>query len=330
MPKFVNTTAGLVMLATAALALSGTLQAKGTGRIFISNERDHTVTVLDGETLEVIKVIPVGRRPRDMQWNDDKSKLYVAASDVDMIQVIDLDKLEVVEEIFAGDDPEMFEISPDGTTIVASNEDEDMASFIDIESEKIFRQVPTGVEPEGVNFTADGSQVWVTAEVSQMVHVMDTKTGDVYADILVGNRPRRAVFSPDGKEYWLANEITGDVHVIDTATFEVIEKITFEDLKGAPGEVSPVGITMTGDGKTVFTTLGYANRLAVIDRESRKVREYLLVGTRAWNTQLTRDNKLLYVVNSGSDDITIVDVEKEKVIRTVPVGRYPHTLRIDD
>jgi YVTN family beta-propeller protein len=77
-------------------------------------------------------------------------------------------------------------------------------------------------------------------------------------------------------------------------------------------------------------TLGHANKLAIIDVASRKVRDYLLVGTRAWNADFTSDGKALYVVNSGSDDISIIDIENEKVKKTVPVGRYPHTIRIDD
>ncbi|MBT5374077.1 MAG: hypothetical protein HOL06_05370, partial [Rhodospirillaceae bacterium] len=41
------------LLGFAALMVTGTAYAKGTGYLFISNERDHTVSVLDGKTLEV-------------------------------------------------------------------------------------------------------------------------------------------------------------------------------------------------------------------------------------------------------------------------------------
>ena len=43
-----------LLLATPALAET----------IFVSNEKDNTVTVVDGKTLEVIKTIKVSRRPR--------------------------------------------------------------------------------------------------------------------------------------------------------------------------------------------------------------------------------------------------------------------------
>ena len=31
--------------------------------IFVSNEKDNTITVIDSETLKTVKTIPVGRRP---------------------------------------------------------------------------------------------------------------------------------------------------------------------------------------------------------------------------------------------------------------------------
>ncbi len=162
-----------------------------------------------------------------------------------------------------------------------------------------------------------------------MIHVVDMESHEVLADILVGSRPRRAFFTPDGREYWVTNEISGYVSIIDTEKLKVIDEVHF-DPKGVPGDVTPVGIALGPDGKTAYVTLGHANRLAVVDVRTRKVRRYLLVGTRAWNLDFSGDKKFLYVVNSGSDDVSIIDIEAEKVLKTVPVGRYPHALKADN
>ena len=162
-----------------------------------------------------------------------------------------------------------------------------------------------------------------------MFHVVDMESHEVLADILVGSRPRRAFFTPDGKEYWVTNEISGFISIIDTEKLEVIGEVRF-DPKGAPGDVTPVGIALGPDGKIAYVTLGHANRLALVDVASRKVLKYLLVGKRAWNLEFSGDKKFLYVVNSGSDDVSIIDVEAGKVVKTVPVGRYPHALKADN
>ena len=54
------------------------------------------------------------------------------------------------------------------------------------------------------------------------------------------------------------------------------------------------------------------------------------MGNRAWNTILNRDGTLLYVANGLSDDVSIIDTERRKVIKSVPVGRVPYMVLIDD
>jgi YVTN family beta-propeller protein len=49
------------------------------GMLFISNERDNTVTVIDAATLKVTKTIPVGRRPRGLVISPDFREVLVCA-----------------------------------------------------------------------------------------------------------------------------------------------------------------------------------------------------------------------------------------------------------
>ena len=53
-----------------------------------------------------------------------------------------------------------------------------------------------------------------------------------------------------------------------------------------PEDVTPVGMTLTADGKTAIVALGRANHVAFVDVASRKIEAYVLVGERAWNTTL--------------------------------------------
>ena len=55
------------MTRLAALALAASLLAApaAADEIWVSNEKDDTISVIDVETLEVVRTIPVGERPRD-------------------------------------------------------------------------------------------------------------------------------------------------------------------------------------------------------------------------------------------------------------------------
>jgi len=58
-------------------------------RVYISNGKDNTVSVLDTQTDEFVATIPVGKRPWNMAVTPDGKKLYVAAGRSDAVSVID-------------------------------------------------------------------------------------------------------------------------------------------------------------------------------------------------------------------------------------------------
>ena len=143
--------AGAALAVLAALGGSAAL-AKDTGNIYVSSEKDHAITVLDGKTYAVTKTIKTGKRPRDMRLSADRTQLYVIASDSKRMDVIDLAKGAVAGNVPVGEDPEMFDLSPDGKRIVVSNEEGAQLSVIDLATKKKVTAIKVGEEPEGGKF----------------------------------------------------------------------------------------------------------------------------------------------------------------------------------
>ena len=69
----------------AMTAFSAAAQPALADRIFVSNEKDNTVTVLDGDSLTITDTIKTGQRPRDIHVSVDGKSVYVCASDSDRI-----------------------------------------------------------------------------------------------------------------------------------------------------------------------------------------------------------------------------------------------------
>ena len=349
--------------------------AAGTGYLFVSSEKDHAITVLDGKTYGVVKQIRTAARPRHLAFNPDRSRLYAACGEGNAIDIIDVAALELVDRIGPIEDPEAFDFSPDGETMYISLEDDAQLGILNLPAYFAGREekpeltvaeisatddedddeeeeegedddeegedddgetipgmstVDVGEEPEGILVNRDGSLVFVTSEVANMVHVVNTATSEIRANIVAGNRPRRFAVPAGGNSLWVTNELSGSVSLIDLGTMKVTGAVEFKPKGFRPEEVTPVGITTTGDGKTAFVALGRANHVAVVDVASLGVKDYILVGSRAWNTTLNRDESLLFVANGLSDDISIIDVAERRVIKSVPVGRVPYAVLIDD
>ena len=156
------------------------------------------------------------------------------------------------------------------------------------------------------------------------MHVIDVASGKVRINVKVGKRPRRFALTPDGKQLWVTNELGASVTVLSTTDYSTLATLNFE-IKGVrSADITPVGITMTQDGKRAFVALGRANQVAFIDVGSRKVTDLVLVGKRAWNVALDKAEGRLVVVNGLSDDITLVDVASAKATKSIPVGRVPY------
>jgi PQQ-dependent catabolism-associated beta-propeller protein len=309
-------------LVFALVTLAGPIRAQGVA--FVSSEKDHALTVIDLNTLTVIGTVATCKRPRHMQLLPDGKQLMVACAESSAADIIDLATRRSVRRLPLGDEPEAFDLSPDGKTLYVSNEDDGELSMIDVASGRVLRRVPVGKEPEGVKTSHDGKTVWVTSEVANMVHAIDSASGQVLRNVPVGKRPRRIALTPDGKQLWVTNELGASVTVLSTRDHTVLGTIAFA-LKGArSSDITPVGITMTRDGKRAFVALGRANHVAFVDVATRRVTEQVLVGKRAWHVALDKAEARLLVCNGLSDDLTIVDVASAKALKTLPVGRVPY------
>ena len=317
-----NLTHGLIGLALGGLALLP-LNAHAE-RIFVSNEKDNTVSVIDGESLEVVEVINVGRRPRAMAFSSDGSELFVAVGDDEAVDMIDLETLKVVRTQSSGEDPEVIRVDPNRPYIYVSNEDDNIVSVLDYEQRTLVTEIPVGVEPEGLGISPDGRWLIATTETSNMAHIIDAEKMEAVHHRLVGARPRHAEFSHDSSEAWVSAEIAGTVSVIDMEeTFDVKHTIRF-DVPGVPREtVQAVGVVLTSDGRYGFVALGPSNRVAVVDQQTYEVLDYILVGQRVWHLALNGDESRLYTTNGVSGDVTMIDVNRLEAVRSIPVGRFP-------
>ena len=241
---------------SAAALLAFATPSFAASMIFVSNEKDNTITVLNAETLEMVKTIKVARRPRGIVVSPDGKEVFVAAGDGDIMDVIDTSKLEVTRQLESGPDPELMAVDPKGDIIYIANEDDSLVTIMDIKSGDILAEVPVGVEPEGMGVSPDGKFTVATSELTSMAHVIDNASNKLIANVLVDSRPREAKFTPDGKELWVSSEVGGTISVIDPKTWKTTQKISFEVPGVRPEQLQPVGMDFTKDGKEVFVALG--------------------------------------------------------------------------
>jgi PQQ-dependent catabolism-associated beta-propeller protein len=291
---------GAALLALAVVLGCVAVRARAS-ELFVSNEVDDTVTVLNGETYKVIATIPTDQRPRGIVVTPDDKAVLVCDGDSSNIDVIDTKTLKVTRRIDTGPDPETLAMSPSGDEVYVSNENNALVTVINYATGKWITQIPVGIEPEG----------------------LDTKTWQLVANVLVDTRPRIAQYTRDQRYLWVSSEVGGTVSVIDPRSHQIVHVIDFH-IPGVDREyIGPVGVQVTPDGRTAFVALGRANRVAVVDAHSYEVEKYILVGQRPWQIAFSPHYRRLFVVNGLTNDVTIIDVSSLEATKSAPVGRLP-------
>ncbi len=310
-------------LRTTLLLLVFTFSSTQADTVVVTLEKDNALAVVDGDELVLKKTVKIGRRPRDLKFGPDFKKLYVAVSDDDTIQVLDAESYRVVGTLPSGEDPETFAIDPEGRRMYVSNEDDNQVTVIDLASAKVIKAVPVGVEPEGIAVSPDGRWVVSTSETTNMAHWIDPKTLTIVHNTLVDPRPRAAAFTADSKQLWVTSEIGSTLTVIDTDSKAVVKKIHFKIPGVTQALVQPVGVVIDREHRYGYVALGPANRVAVIDARKLEVVDYLLTGKRVWHLAFSRDGKKLFTTNGASHDVTVIDTERHKPVKSIPVGQWP-------
>ena len=98
-----------IVITSLLLGLSSAFAAQ-TNRIFVTNERSNTISVINGYTLEVEASIDIGFLPRGIGLSPDGSELYVAVSEENKIAVVDPKTLKILRSLQAVSYTEAFAV----------------------------------------------------------------------------------------------------------------------------------------------------------------------------------------------------------------------------
>jgi len=323
-----------------ALACASALPlAAYAGHAYVSNEDEHTVSVLDTDQGTLLGTIEVGKRPRGMKLSHDGALLYVAVSGLpkcppampdaecaklehdfsaDGIAVVDTRTRKLLRLLRAGSDPEQFDLNSAGTQLYVSNEDTATLSVIDLRGGTIVTRISVGHEPEGVRLAPHGEWVAVTSETDNQVSLIDTHLLQLRTNVPVGHRPRDLAFTPDGRSAYVTGEFDASVYRIAVPAGKPVDKLI--QLRK---DARPMGVLLDAQRRRLYVSTGRGGTVAVISLQPTRLTTEIKVGARPWGMALTPNKRLLFTANGPSNDVTIVDTDTLRVLKKISVGRSP-------
>jgi len=103
----------MVRITHLALATLSLFAAAASAQVFVSSEKDNKLYVFDTAGNRTGE-IDVCKRPRHMEFNADRSQIYVCCGDSNQLGIVDVASRKMTGTVALGDSPEIFDLSPDG------------------------------------------------------------------------------------------------------------------------------------------------------------------------------------------------------------------------
>ena len=202
-------------------------------RLYISNEDDALVTVVDIQTRTVLAQIDVGVEPEGMAVSPRGDLAINTSETTSMLHWIDTETHQLIHNTRVEQRPRHVEFNKDGSRFWASSEIGGSVAVIDVDSRTIVKTLrfkirgihPDKVQPVGVKLTDDGRYAFVALGPANHVAVVDANTFEVLDYLLVGRRVWHMAFSPEQDKLLTTNGISGDVSVIDVDRLKVTKSI---------------------------------------------------------------------------------------------------------
>ena len=289
-------------------------------RIYVPNHKGHTVSVIDPATLKVTHTFKVGLYPQHVVPSWDLKTLYVANN----AENSDKGSLTVVDPLTAKpgktipvDDPYNMYWTPDGKHAIVVAEAFKRLDFRDPVTMKLEYSIATP-DCDGINhadFGIDGKTAFFTCEFNGSITKIDLIERKV-----LGTIPLSRYFDrPDA----LALVKTS----LKTPKYVPDPKQPGEQLCVTPG--MPQDVRISPGGRTLYVADMMADGVHVVDLESFRQVGFIETGKGTHGLYPSRDGKLLYVANRGSNyvhgkpkgkgSVSVIDFATAKVDVTWPI-----------
>jgi YVTN family beta-propeller protein len=230
-----------------------------SGRVYVANAGDGTVSVIDGKSDLVMATIPIGSHPYSIAADSATGKVYVTHTFGDQLTILDGATNTAVEvktgssDLIAinsrtatiyllgyggavmaldGTSHKMTSLpvgrhawaltlnDATGTVYVARIEDADLAA-VNGHSSGI-SILPAGAIPCAIAVNSKADTLYVANYGDGTVTVINSTTGRATATIPVGEHPKAIAFDPISNQVYVANTSSGTVTVIDAENVAVV------------------------------------------------------------------------------------------------------------
>ena len=286
-------------------------------RIFVANQADDSVSVIDGALDREVQIIPVGRAPQAIALRTAAPPLVAISNNgASTVTLIDPVGLAVAgDPVKVGRRPEGVAFSPDGTLLFAASPTDHSVAVIDVATRMPRRDpIPFAKEPLRVVAMPDGHLLVLIHDKDGEAALVEPATGSLLAKASVGPFPSDAVVTRDGRRILVASFDAQTLTVLDAATLAQLDRYSIE---------IGYGLVLHPSKPLLYSMRSFEGEIGVVDIDARRDVGTITVGAWPNYSAITPDGRNLYVVNNDANNVVRVDTESRQTVVRIAVGSEP-------
>lgn len=311
--------------------------ASGPSKIYVANEDEETISIIDGENTSNVQTINVADGTGNMlmvhniQVAPNGKTVWVTAnamSEIIMDQVIVIDQSTnaITKRIYVGADYHLAHVifDAEGKFAFVSATEGNVVVQIDAATFEIVKTISlgSGHSPHGMRYNK--GELFVANMDAKGLSVIDVASGQI-TDLPLGGIAVQSAACPNGKYIFVSLYDTKEVVRYNTETGQILKTALPSQSQG------PIQLYPTADSKKILVCdqgvlMGRpsSDKVFVIDVTNFTVTGTITVGNAAHGIVVSKDGKTAYVTNSSDNTVSIIDIASQTVTATVPVGLNPN------
>lgn len=316
-----------------------------TVRLYVTNSAGNAVDVVDPATNKIVQVIKGIEVPHGVNFSPDGKWVYISNESERVLDIVNRESGEVTKKVALSGHPNNIAVSKDGRLVfVCIAAKPGALDVVDTASMQKIKSIPTNAPMHNVYVTPDGKYAVAGSVPGKFMVAVDVATQEIAWKVQFdkGVRPMTFDANPDGSTrhaYVQLSDLNGFA-VVDFATHKEIARIKLPDnptgfgaQEGRLGTPSH-GIGVAPDGKTLWVNSVVANAVFAYSLPDLKVLGYAElpaldvpgrhpVGAVPDWLAFTPDSKTVYIADSGSRSVSVIDARTLKEVARIRVGEVP-------
>ncbi|MEM8661795.1 MAG: hypothetical protein AAGF35_13000 [Pseudomonadota bacterium] len=224
----------------------------------------NTLTVIEVPTARILRTIHLaeGAMPHGIKWLSEET-VAVTAEGVRALLLVNINTGETVKTIGTDQDvSHMLALSQDQERAFVANIGSGTATVIDLDEAKALVDLAAGAGTEGIAVVRGGSELWVTNREAGSISIFSIESLEKLVDIPLSGFPIRAEPDDERGRVYVTQPVKNAMSIIDVDARQPEQRIDFDIgpdtsrktlfSSAMPESSIPVGVLLSGDGKTLF------------------------------------------------------------------------------